>query len=73
MISIVFATESPPTDESPVQANSQHNGDDEVDPLPAVNFEVQEVYGHSVPVLQDKDANYDTECEETQYGSRYLP
>jgi len=41
--------------------------------LPAVNFEVKEVYGHSVPVLQDKDANYDTEREETQYGPRYFP
>jgi len=44
----------PPTDKQPIKNYAERNGDAEVDPLSTVDFEEKEVYGHSVPVLQNE-------------------
>lgn len=54
--SVVFATRPSPTDESPIEVDAERKGDDEVDPLPTVDFEERKVYGHAASVLQNEDS-----------------
>ena len=67
-----MAATLPPTDKQPIKNYAERNGDAEVDPLPTVDFEEKEVYGQSVPVLQNENCNNRRENRKTQESLRYI-
>ncbi|CAB4897375.1 unannotated protein [freshwater metagenome] len=65
-----MAATLPPTDKQPIKNYAERNGDAEVDPLPTVDFEEKEVYGQSVPVLQNENCNDRGESHKTHESPR---
>ena len=61
-----------PTDKQPIKTNAERNGDAEIDPLSTVDFEEREVYGQSVPVLQNEDRDSERSGSENYECLRWL-